>query len=65
MLATHTHNPVLLPPNTPISHTHTERESHAYEGEGVGRRESLRGDDLPPAHAADERAPGAAPQHGK
>ena len=28
-----------------------ERAPHAYEGEGLGRRESLRGDDVPPAHA--------------
>jgi hypothetical protein len=35
-----------------------ERHAHAYEAEGVGRRESLRGEELPPAHHDAE-----APQH--
>lgn len=34
-----------------------ERQPHAYEGEGLGRRESLRGEELPkdkPRHEADK-----------
>jgi hypothetical protein len=37
-----------------------ERSPHAYEGEGLGRRESLRGEELPPAHHESEHAK---PQH--
>lgn len=29
-----------------------ERAPHEYEGAGIGRRESLRGEELPPARAA-------------
>lgn len=33
-----------------------ERAPHEYEGVGIGRRESLKGDDLPPAHHGEEAA---------
>lgn len=56
--------------NPPIPHFHfpqpvhhhmsapevEERAPHEYEGVGIGRRESLKGDDLPPAHHGEEAA---------
>jgi len=31
-----------------------ERAPHSYEGQGIGRRESLRGEDLPPPRHHDD-----------
>lgn len=39
-----TRTPALPPPEV------EERQPHEYEAVGIGRRESLRGEDLPPAH---------------
>lgn len=40
------------------------RPAHPYEGEGVGRRESLKGEELPPVPHGHEQEGAAPPQGG-